>query len=70
MWYIFWFLLGFGFTTAGGVTILVYMNIIPIGVSFVEFLIFVSHRPESYLLPIGIIIILITAYIYPMKSKD
>ncbi|WP_102028036.1 hypothetical protein [Salirhabdus sp. Marseille-P4669] len=70
MWYIFWFLIGFGFTTAGGVTLLVYLNIIPIGVTLAEFFIFILHRPESYLLPIGVVIILVTAYVYPSKSKD
>jgi hypothetical protein len=68
MWYIFWFLVGFGLATTGGVTILSYLNYIPIGVTFTNFLIFISNKPECYLFPIGIIIIILTAYLYPTNK--
>ncbi|MRG87070.1 hypothetical protein [Salinibacillus xinjiangensis] len=62
MWFIFLMLLGFGMTTAGGVSLIIYLNIIPVGVSFYQYLIFVKDRPECYLFILGIVIIVLTVY--------
>lgn len=55
MWLIFFFLTGFGFAVSGGVTIIAYLNLLPVGLSWLEYLLFIRGRPECYLLPIGII---------------
>jgi hypothetical protein len=67
MWYIFWFLLGFGLTTAGGVTLIIYLNILPLGVTMFDYFLFVLDRPECYLFPIGILVITLTVLNYPSK---
>ncbi|MCP8615570.1 hypothetical protein [Salirhabdus salicampi] len=66
MWYIFWFLIGFGFATAGGVTLIAYLNLIPIGFTWFEYFLFVKGRPECYLFPLGILIITMTVFQYPI----
>ena len=53
----FLFLVGFGMAVSGGVSMLAYLNLIPTGVNLIEFFIFISTRPECYLLPIGILLI-------------
>ncbi|MBB6453037.1 putative outer membrane lipoprotein [Salirhabdus euzebyi] len=67
MWYIFWLLVGFGLATAGGVTLIVYLNIIPAGLSFFDYILFVMDRPECYLFPVGLLIICITVLLYPSE---
>ncbi|MBO8156268.1 MAG: hypothetical protein H0Z32_07415 [Bacillaceae bacterium] len=67
MWYMFWFLVGFGFAIAGGVSIIGYMNFFPAGLTWGNYLIFISTRPECYLFPIGIVIIAISIYFFPSE---
>ena len=68
MWYIFWFLIGFGLSVTGGVTIIAYLNFLPIGVSWLEYFTFISTRLECYLLPIGILIMLFVIYRFPSNT--
>lgn len=49
------FLVGFGLTVSGGVTVIAYMNFLPAGVSWMEYLLFISTRIECYFFPVGII---------------
>ncbi|MCG5101976.1 hypothetical protein [Oceanobacillus alkalisoli] len=67
MFYIFWFLIGFGLTVTGGVTIISYMNLLPAGVSWLEFFNFIMFRIECYFFPLGIVIMLFVLYRYPNK---
>ncbi|QKY68603.1 hypothetical protein Len3610_02290 [Lentibacillus sp. CBA3610] len=62
---IFLFLVGFGLTVSGGVTIIAYMNFLPVGVSWLDYLIFIAGRPECYFFPVGIILMAITLFRYP-----
>ncbi|QHS24404.1 hypothetical protein GWK91_01335 [Virgibacillus sp. MSP4-1] len=64
MW-IFWFFVGFGLTVAGGVSLIIYLNIIPVGLGFVDYLIFIKDKPESYLLLVGVLIITCSCFFYP-----
>nr|WP_240795484.1 hypothetical protein [Aquibacillus halophilus] len=57
MGYILLFLIGFGLTVSGGVTIITYLNFIPAGLSWVDFFLFIQGRIECYFFPIGIILI-------------
>jgi len=50
-------LLGFGFAVSGGVSVIGYLNLLAMGRGFIDYLIFITRRPECYLLPIGIIMI-------------
>ncbi|GGN60329.1 MULTISPECIES: hypothetical protein [Oceanobacillus] len=68
MFYIFWFLIGFGLTVTGGVTFIGYLNLLPAGVSWLEFLQFITLRIECYFFPIGIVIMLLVLYRYPNNS--
>ncbi|TMN23105.1 hypothetical protein [Lentibacillus cibarius] len=65
MGYLFLFLLGFGLAVTGGVTIIAYMNFLPVGVSWGDYFIFIASRPECYFLPIGILLIAIALFRYP-----
>ncbi|MDY0396076.1 hypothetical protein RWE15_19035 [Virgibacillus halophilus] len=42
------FLVGFGLTVSGGVTVIAYLNFLPAGVSWMEYLLFISTRVECY----------------------
>ncbi|WP_226037659.1 hypothetical protein [Aquibacillus saliphilus] len=59
MGYILLFLIGFGLTVSGGVTLITYLNFIPAGLSWLDYFIFIQGRIECYLFPIGIIILAI-----------
>ncbi|WP_163529790.1 hypothetical protein [Halobacillus ihumii] len=51
------FLTGFGFSVAGGTVTITYLNLIPAGLDWIEFLLFIRDRPECYLFPLGILLI-------------
>lgn len=55
-------LIGFGIAVSGGTSAMIYLNLLPIGYSFTEYLHFIFHRPECYLFPVGIIIVTISIY--------
>ncbi|WP_246140907.1 hypothetical protein [Bacillus marasmi] len=63
----FFLFIGFGLAVSGGTTSIMYLNLLPVGFTFLEYLHFISHRLECYLLPIGIIIIWISIY-FPAKE--
>jgi len=50
-------LLGFCFAVSGGVSLIGYLNLITMGNTIIDYLVFIARRPECYLLPIGIIMI-------------
>lgn len=57
------FLIGFGFSIIGFVFIISYLNLIPLGYNFSEYVNFISKRPECIIGPIGLIISFIAIYI-------
>lgn len=63
-------LLGFGLAVGGGVVIILYMNLIPIGDSFAEYLSFIVRRGEFYLLVVGILLIWGSVSFPLRKHKD
>ncbi|RFA37106.1 hypothetical protein CAI16_03280 [Virgibacillus dokdonensis] len=65
MGYVFLFLMGFGFSIMGGVTIIAYMNFLPAGLSWGEYMSFIASRVECYFLPVGLIIMHIALKRYP-----
>lgn len=67
MLYVFFFLIGFGLSVTGGVTIIAYMNFLPVGLSYSELLSFMLTRLECYFLPIGIMIMIFVLYVYPNR---
>ncbi|GAA0593132.1 hypothetical protein GCM10009001_06560 [Virgibacillus siamensis] len=62
---LFLFLLGFGLAVTGGVTIIAYMNFLPAGIEWTDYLIFIKSRPECYFLPVGFLLMVIALYRYP-----
>lgn len=50
-------LIGFGLAVAGGVTLILYMNMIPIGRSYGDFVRFAVGRIEFYMLVTGFVLI-------------
>lgn len=68
MWQLVLFLIGFGFTCVGGVSLIGYMNFLPAGMSFIDYLLFVYKRPECYMLPVGIIFMILGMYKSPFGS--
>ncbi|WP_404459488.1 hypothetical protein [Oceanobacillus kapialis] len=65
MGYIFVFLIGFGLSVTGGVTIIAYLNFLPAGITWVEYFIFIAGRVECYFLPLGIVIMGLVVFSYP-----
>ncbi|MFS0671993.1 hypothetical protein [Ornithinibacillus sp. 179-J 7C1 HS] len=68
MGYIFLFLIGFGLAVTGGVTLIAYMNFLPAGISWLEYLLYVSGRIECYFLPVGLILMTLSTYSFPNRS--
>ncbi|MCZ0703924.1 hypothetical protein OWO01_11950 [Natronobacillus azotifigens] len=60
MFYATLFLIGFGLSVAGGVTIILYLNLIPAGLSWQGYVMFIFSRSECYLFFIGVILIAIS----------
>ncbi|WP_117170880.1 hypothetical protein [Paraliobacillus sediminis] len=57
MFYLLLFLIGFGLAVAGGVTIILYINLIPAGLTWIDYFMFIQTRAECYLFLLGIIMI-------------
>jgi len=57
--YILLFLIGFGLAVAGGVSLIAYLNFLPAGITWLDYLLFIKTRPECYLLPCGFLIMTI-----------
>jgi hypothetical protein len=69
MWQIFLFLIGFGLAVTGGVTIIAYMNLLPAGISWLDYFNFISSRLECYFFPLGILIMFLALYVLPNHSR-
>lgn len=57
MWYWLLLLTGFGFAVAGGTVTITYLNLVPAGLSWIEFLFLIRTRVECYLFPVGLVFI-------------
>ncbi|PKR78341.1 hypothetical protein CEY16_00865 [Halalkalibacillus sediminis] len=68
MWQLTFFFIGFGFSCVGGVSIIGYSTFVPAGMSYIDFFHFIYKRPECYMLPIGMILMLIAMYKNPFNS--
>lgn len=62
------YLTGFGFTIAGGVSCIAYLNIIPWGNTLIDYFLFVSSKPECYLFVIGLMM-MFASFFYPVKRN-
>lgn len=65
MGHIFLFLIGFGLAVSGGVSLIAYLNLLPAGISWLDYILFIRGRIECYFLPIGLLLMLVTIYRYP-----
>lgn len=65
MGYVFIFLIGFGLAVSGGVSLIAYLNLLPTGISWLEYLLFIKGRMECYFLPVGLLLMLAVIYRYP-----
>jgi len=65
---LFIFLIGFGLAVSGGVTIIAYLNIIPMGYTFLDYLLFISNKTASFFFIMGIILITLSIYL-PLEKK-
>ncbi|SDJ87231.1 hypothetical protein [Sediminibacillus albus] len=65
MGYILLFLIGFGLAVSGGVTIILYLNFIPGGLSWLNYFLFMKGRLECYFFPIGLLLLIIAIHKYP-----
>ena len=66
----FLFLIGFGISVAGGISMIAYLNLFATGMSIMEFVKFLVSRPESYLLPIGILLVAGSIYLLRTREPD
>lgn len=58
----FLFLIGFGFSLIGSMYLILYLNYLTIGYTFLEYLNFIVNRFECFLLVMGIILIIIAIF--------
>ena len=57
---LFLFLFGFGLCILGSTFLILYLNLITIGYSFLEYVNFIIRRVETYYLIVGLIIVTLT----------
>jgi hypothetical protein len=58
----FFVFVGFGLAVSGGTTLILYLNLLPIGFSFFEYFNYIVHRFECYFFPMGIFIVWVSIY--------
>ncbi len=56
------YLIGFGLSVAGGINIIAYMNLLPMGYSYSYYFLYIGRRPECYLFIVGLILIWYSIY--------
>ncbi|GLY11296.1 hypothetical protein [Bacillus badius] len=61
------FLIGFGWSILGGVSCIMYLNLLTAGFSIGEYVQFVSERVECYLLAAGIFMMTVAIY-FPTRQ--
>ncbi|KSU62220.1 hypothetical protein AS034_08805 [[Bacillus] enclensis] len=62
--------IGFGLAVSGGVSLIIYLNLLTTGMTIIEYLLFISTRVECYLFLVGILIITVTIYLPRRKNND
>ncbi|WP_077623064.1 hypothetical protein [Sediminibacillus massiliensis] len=65
MGYAFLFMIGFGMAVSGGVTLIIYLNFLPAGLSWFNYFLFIQGRVECYFLPAGLLIMMFALYKFP-----
>ncbi|MCC5804495.1 hypothetical protein [Rossellomorea vietnamensis] len=55
--------IGFGLAVSGGVSLIMYLNLLTTGMTFADYIVFVSTRVECYLFLLGILVITLSIYI-------
>jgi hypothetical protein len=61
---------GFGLAVSGGISLIIYLNLLTTGMTIIEYLQFISTRAECYLFLVGILIITLTIYLPRRKNND
>jgi hypothetical protein len=61
---------GFGLAVSGGISLIIYLNLLTTGMTIIEYLQFISTRVECYLFLVGILIITLTIYLPRRKNND
>ncbi|WP_163537082.1 hypothetical protein [Gracilibacillus sp. YIM 98692] len=56
MLYILFFLVGFGLSISGGISIILYLNFIPAGLTLLDYVAIIQSKAECYFFLIGLII--------------
>lgn len=56
------FLIGFGFSIIGFTFIITYLNLIPFGYNFFEYVNFISKRIECLIGPLGLLIVFLSIF--------
>ncbi|MCF6136834.1 hypothetical protein L2716_03765 [Alkalihalobacillus berkeleyi] len=69
MFRLFILIIGFSFAVSGGVSLIAFLNLITTGHGFVNYIIFISTRPELSIFIIGLALIWGSIYL-PSFSKD
>lgn len=67
---IFFFLLGFGLMVIGSMYIILYLNLITIGYSFMEYVNFIIRRIECLFLIIGFLMLTLAIYLPGGKKYE
>ncbi|WP_335869984.1 hypothetical protein [Bacillus sp. 2205SS5-2] len=69
---LFLLLLGFGLAVSGGVSVIIYLNLLTTGLSLSQFFVLMFARVECYLFIIGLLLITTSIYLpsYWKKEED
>lgn len=63
------FFIGFGFAVTGGVSIIAYLNFLPAGLTFMDYLIFISTQLDCYLLIVGFALMYFAVWLYERSNR-
>ncbi|WP_338091699.1 hypothetical protein [Peribacillus tepidiphilus] len=64
-------LTGFGLAVSGSVSSISYLNLLSTGHNYIDYLYFLVRRPEFYLLPIGLVMMVASIYFSgPFSTKN
>ncbi|RIW35368.1 hypothetical protein D3H55_07675 [Bacillus salacetis] len=67
MFRVFILLIGYGLSVSGGVTLIMYLNLLATGLTLQDYFLFISGRVEGYLLLAGLLLVTLSIYSPPKK---
>jgi hypothetical protein len=65
----FFLIFGYSLSVSGGISMIAYLNLIAAGHGYLQYITFISNRPELYLFIFGMLLIWTSIY-FPISSRN